>query len=56
MEVNIKALPFELEPYHTDAKHKARISETSVFIKGEDLTFLMSDPVKYFVPVSWLVG
>jgi len=50
--VNIKALPFELKLYHTDMKQRAHISETSVSIKGEDLTFLMSDPVKYFVPVS----
>ena len=52
MEVNIKAPSFELQPYHTDLKQQAHISGTSVFIKGEDLTFLMSDPVKYFVPVS----
>ena len=52
MEVNIKALPFELEPYHTHMKHQAQISETSGSIKGEDLTFLLSDPVKYFASVS----
>jgi hypothetical protein len=52
MEVNIKALPFELEPSHTDVKQRAHISENSGSIKGEDLTFVMSDPVKYFVPVS----
>lgn len=50
MEVNIKVLTFELETYHTDMKQRAHISETSGSIKGEDLMFLMSDPVKYFVP------
>ena len=56
VEANVKALPFELEPYHTDMKQWAHISETSVSIKGKDLTFLMSDPVTYFVPVSQLVS
>jgi len=49
VEVNIKVLPFELETYHKDMKQRAHFSETSGSIKGEDLTFLMSDPVKYFV-------
>ena len=44
-----------MESYHTDMKQRAHISEISGSIKGEDLTFLASDPVKYFVPVSLLV-
>jgi hypothetical protein len=52
MEVNIKALLCELEPYHTDMQQRAHLNETSDSIKGEDVTFLMSDPVKYSVPVS----
>jgi hypothetical protein len=32
VEVNIKALPFALEPYHTNKKQRAHIIETSVSI------------------------